>query len=142
MTIAPPVSPIPRHRRHAEPRVGPTSARTTPILTVDLATVRGSYQQLHAAQPGVDLHYAVKANPSRPVLDALFDEGACWDVASPGEIDAVLAVDPDPARISYGNTVKKESAIKAAFAKGVTMFAFDSEPELKKLARSAPGARV
>ena len=48
----------------------------------------------------------------------------------------------DPSAISYGNTVKKEGAIRAAFERGVRMFAFDSEAELRKLARSAPGARV
>ncbi|WP_200956342.1 type III PLP-dependent enzyme [Nocardioides sp. Soil777] len=142
MTIAPPFSPTPRQRRHAEPRVGPTSAPTTPILTVDLGTVRDSYRQLHAALPGVDLHYAVKANPSQPVLDALLDEGACWDVASPGEIDVVLAVDPDPARISYGNTVKKPFDIGYAHARGVRQFSVDCDAELDKLIDLAPGATL
>jgi ornithine decarboxylase len=112
------------------------------MLTVDLATVRGSYRRLHAALPGVDLHYAVKANPSQPVLDALLDEGACWDVASPGEIDAVLAVDPDPARISYGNTVKKPVDIAHAHARGVRRFSVDCDAELDKLIDLAPGATL
>jgi ornithine decarboxylase len=142
VTIAPPSSPTPRQRRHAEPRVGPTSTPTTPVLTVDLATVRDSYRQLRAALPGVHLHYAVKANPSRPVLDALLDEGAGWDVASPGEIDAVLAVDPDPARISYGNTVKKPVDIAHAHARGVRLFAVDCDAELDKLIDLAPGATM
>ena len=140
MAIAPPLSPI--SRRHAEPRVGPTSAPTTPMLTVDLATVRGSYRQLHAALPGVDLHYAVKANPSPPVLDALLDERARWDVASPREIDAVLAVDPDPARLSYGNTVKKPVDIAHAHARGVRQFSVDCDAELDKLVDLAPGATL
>lgn len=38
--------------------------------------------------------------------------------------------------------MKKESAIARAFAAGVRMYAFDSEEELEKLARSAPGAKV
>ena len=153
MAIAPPLSPIPRQRRHAEPCPSPTtivpttsapttSAPTTPVLTVDLATVRRSFRQLRAALPGVDLHYAVKANPSRPVLDALRDEGARWDVASPGEIDAVLAVDPDPARLSYGNTVKKPGDIAHAYARGVRQFSVDCDAELDKLIDLAPGATL
>ncbi len=47
-----------------------------------------------------------------------------------------------PAAISFGNTIKKVSAIQRAFAAGVSMFAFDSAEELEKLARHAPGARV
>jgi ornithine decarboxylase len=142
VTIAPPLSPIPQQRRHAEPRAVPTSAPTTPLLTVDLATVRRSYRQLHAALPGVALHYAVKANPSQPVLDTLRDEGASWDVASPGEINAVLAVDPDPARISYGNTVKKPADIAYGFARGVRRFSLDCDAELDKLVALAPRATL
>ena len=47
-----------------------------------------------------------------------------------------------PAAISFGNTIKKVSAIQRAHAAGITMFAFDSAEELEKLARHAPGSRV
>ncbi len=47
-----------------------------------------------------------------------------------------------PGAISFGNTIKKVSAIQRAFAAGVTMFAFDSIEELEKLAEHAPGSRV
>ncbi len=130
MTIAPFLSPSRQH----------TGIPATPRLTVDLTTVRESYRLLQAALPGVDLHYAVKANPSPLVLRALLDEGARWDVASPGEIDAVLAVDADPARISYGNTVKKPVDIAEAHARGVRRFAVDCDAELDKLIALAPGA--
>jgi ornithine decarboxylase len=112
------------------------------VLTVDLAAVRRSYHRLAAALPGVALHYAVKANPSVPVLAALRDEGASWDVASPGEIDAVLAVDPDPSRLSYGNTVKKAADIAHAHARGVRRFAVDCDAELDKLLALAPGSTL
>ena len=93
------------------------AASTTPLLTVDLATVASSYGALQAALPGVQLHYAVKANPSPMVLRTLAGAGARWDVASPGEIDLVLEVDPDPSHLSYGNTVKKAADIAYAFAR-------------------------
>jgi ornithine decarboxylase len=76
------------------------------------------------------------------VLDRLVGLGSCFDAASFEEVEACLDAGAAPESISYGNTVKKESAIRAAYARGVRMFAFDSEPELRKLARSAPGARV
>lgn len=143
MTNAPTLPTIPRERhRHAERRVFSASMPTTPVLTVDLATVRSCYRRLHAALPGVDLHFAVKANPSRPVLETLGDEGAHWDVASPGEIDAVLAVGADPARISYGNTVKKPVDIAYAHTRGVRRFSVDCDAELDKLTLLAPGATL
>jgi ornithine decarboxylase len=119
-----------------------THMPATPCLVLDVDTVEANYRKLLGAMPAARVYYAVKANPAAPILERLTGLGSSFDAASWEEIEACLAVGAEPDRISFGNTVKKESAIKAAFAKGVTMFAFDSEPELKKLARSAPGARV
>jgi ornithine decarboxylase len=114
----------------------------TPCLVLDVDRVAQNYARLKAALPLARVYYAVKANPAAPILDRLTALGSAFDAASWEEIQACIEAGARPADISFGNTVKKESAIKAAFAAGVTMFAFDSEPELRKLARSAPGARV
>ncbi|HEV7265716.1 MAG TPA: type III PLP-dependent enzyme [Falsiroseomonas sp.] len=114
----------------------------TPCLVLDVDTVAHNYRRLLAAMPHARIYYAVKANPAAPILERLVGLGSSFDAASYEEVEACLAAGVDPARISYGNTVKKERAIKAAFENGVTMFAFDSEPELRKIARAAPGARV
>ena len=47
-----------------------------------------------------------------------------------------------PERISFGNTIKKERDVAAAFARGVRLFAIDCREEAEKIARAAPGARV
>ena len=117
-------------------------APATPCLVVDVDRIEQNYRRLMAAMPLARVYYAVKANPAAPILDRLTGLGSSFDAASWEEIEACLAAGARPEHISYGNTVKKVSAIKAAFAAGVTMFAFDSEPELKKLAQHAPGARV
>jgi ornithine decarboxylase len=114
----------------------------TPCLVLDVDRVAENYARLHAALPLARIYYAVKANPAAPILDRLVALGSSFDAASWEEIRACLDAGAEPRRISYGNTVKKESAIRAAHEAGVTMFAFDSEAELKKLARAAPGARV
>ena len=88
------------------------------------------------------IFYAVKANPAPEILARLAALGCSFDVASPGEIALALAAGADPGRISYGNTIKKEADIARAFARGVRLFAFDSEAELAKIARAAPGSRV
>ena len=118
------------------------SAPATPCLVLDLDRVEGNYRRLKAAMPLARIYYAVKANPAAPVLDRLVGLGSCFDAASFEEVEACLEAGAAPESISYGNTVKKERAIRAAFARGVRMFAFDSEAELRKLARSAPGSRV
>jgi ornithine decarboxylase len=117
-------------------------APATPCLVLDVDTVEANYRRLLGAMPAARVYYAVKANPATPILERLTGLGSSFDAASFAEIEACLAAGAAPERISFGNTVKKERDIKAAFDAGVTMFAFDSEPELRKLARSAPGARV
>jgi ornithine decarboxylase len=118
------------------------SAPATPCLVVDVDRVEDNYRRLKHALPLARVYYAVKANPAAPILSRLTGLGSSFDAASWEEIEACLAAGAEPRDISYGNTVKKVSAIRAAHAAGVTMFAFDSEPELLKIARHAPGARV
>ena len=68
--------------------------------------------------------------------------GCCFDVASVNETRPRSPPARTPDRISYGNTIKKESEIAAAFALGVTLYAVDCEAEVEKVARAAPGSRV
>jgi ornithine decarboxylase len=117
-------------------------APPTPCVVIDLDIVRVRYRALAALLPDARIHYAVKANPSAAVIAALAAEGASCDVASPGEIARCFAVGVPPERCCFGNTIKREPGIAAAFAKGIDLFAFDSPAELEKLARAAPGARV
>lgn len=113
----------------------------TPCLVLDVDRVEANYRALAAALPLARIYYAVKANPAPPVLERLVALGSAFDAASWEEVELVLAAGAAPSAISYGNTVKKESAVARAFAAGVRMFAFDSEEELEKLARAAPGRR-
>ncbi len=115
---------------------------STPYLVVDVDVVEANYRALAEALDGVRIFYAVKANPAPEILHRLVALGSSFDVASHAEVELVLAAGADPAQVSYGNTIKKEADIARAFALGVRLFAFDSEAELRKIARAAPGARV
>ncbi|MDB5317561.1 MAG: ornithine decarboxylase [Rhodospirillales bacterium] len=118
------------------------SMPATPCLVLDVDRVETNYRRLKAALPLARVYYAVKANPGAPILARLTDLGSSFDAASWEEIQLCLEAGARPDGISFGNTVKKVSAIQAAYAAGVRMFAFDSEPELKKLAQHAPGSKV
>jgi ornithine decarboxylase len=113
-----------------------------PCLVLDLDVVRDNYTSFAKALPDTKVFYAVKANPAAEVLKLLAELGSCFDVASVTETEAVLAAGCPPERISYGNTIKKEREIAAAFRLGVTLFAVDCEAEVEKVARAAPGSRV
>ena len=114
----------------------------TPCLIVDLDIVTQAYKLLRRYLPLARVFYAVKANPAPEVVGALKDLGSSFDVASPNEIDLCLGRGVAPDNVSFGNTIKKERDIAYAYEKGVRLFAFDSQPELEKLSRAAPGARV
>src|SRR3954447_26491811 len=111
----------------------------TPCLVLDVDVVERNYLALARALPDVAIFYAVKANPAPAILERLVRLGSSFDVASPAEIADVLAAGATPERISYGNTIKKEADIALAHDLGVRLFAFDSEAELGKIARAAPG---
>jgi len=114
----------------------------TPCLILDVDRVEHNFRALQRSLPLARIYYAVKANPAAPVLERLVGLGSSFDAASFEEVQSCLAAGAPAAAISFGNTIKKVSAIRAAHAAGVSMFAFDSAEELEKLARNAPGSRV
>ena len=113
-----------------------------PCLVLDNEVVRENYLAFAKALPDTRVFYAVKANPAPEILKLLTELGSCFDVASVTETEMVLAAGCTPDRISYGNTIKKESEIATAHKLGVTLFAIDCEAEVEKVARAAPGSRV
>ena len=113
-----------------------------PCLVVDTEVVRDNYLRFERAMPDSRIYYAVKANPAPEILALLAELGSNFDCASVQEIDMALAAGATPDRISFGNTIKKERDVAAAFARGIALFAVDCEAEVDKVARAAPGARV
>ena len=114
----------------------------TPCLVMDLDRVAENFRALKSAFPVAKIYYAIKANPAVPVLRRLAGLGSCFDAASIHEIEDCLKAGAPAAAISFGNTIKKASAIAAAHAYGVPLYAFDSIEELEKIAANAPGAKV
>ena len=113
----------------------------TPCLVIDLDVVENNFRRMRELLPAAHIFYAVKANPAAQILSRLSNLGSKFDTASRGEIELIQAAGVAMDRVSFGNTIKKEKDIDWAYQQGVRLFAFDSEAELQKLARVAPGAR-
>ena len=113
-----------------------------PFVALDLDIARSRYKALCDLMPSATVYYAVKANPAPAVIAALAALGASFDLASAGEIERCRHLGIPAGQCSFGNTIKKDQDIAQAAADGIDLFAFDSEGELAKLARIAPGARV
>jgi ornithine decarboxylase len=114
----------------------------TPCLVLDVDRVEENFRALRDALPLARIYYAVKANPAPQILQRLVGLSSYFDAASIEEVTACLDAGARPEAISFGNTIKKVSAIRRAHELGVGLFAFDSREELEKLARHAPGSRV
>lgn len=113
-----------------------------PTLVVDREAVARQYRALKSGLGRADIHYAVKANPAREVLEVLINEGSHFDAASRGEIELCLSLGAHPDTISFGNTIKRPADIAFAHHAGVSLFAADAEEELVKIAENAPGSQV
>ncbi len=143
--LVPSAPELPQERGGMPPKIArylATADLPSPCLVVDVDIVEHNFGELADAVPEARIFYAVKANPADEIVDRLAKRGACFDTASMGEIELCLAHRISPDRISFGNTIKKERDIAAAYELGVRMFAYDSIEELEKIARSAPGSKV
>ncbi|MEZ5722556.1 MAG: type III PLP-dependent enzyme [Paracoccaceae bacterium] len=113
-----------------------------PTLFIDVERVAEQYHALKRGLGFAHIHYAVKANPTREIIERLVAEGSHFDAASRGEIELCLSQGAEPQHISFGNTIKKPADIRFAWNIGVTLFAADAAEELEKIAENAPGAEV
>ena len=119
-----------------------TKGLETPFILLDLEILKRNYKRLKDNLPFVDIFYAVKANSHHRIINTLKELGSSFDVASAGEIEKLLKLGITPDRMSFGNTIKKESDIKFAYSVGIDYYAVDSEMELEKIACNAPGSKV
>jgi ornithine decarboxylase len=114
----------------------------TPCVIFDLNILRQKYAEFINSMPKVEVFYAVKCNPAIRVVETLRDLGSSFDVASIEEVELCLGLGVNPAKISWGSTIKKPYLIKQAYEAGVRIFATDSIDDLQEIAENAPNSKV
>ncbi|XOQ53004.1 MAG: Lysine/ornithine decarboxylase [Succiniclasticum sp.] len=114
----------------------------TPLLVLSLTEIERNYQRLRRYLPRVRIHYAIKANPDRHILDRMIALGSSFDVASDGEIQLLHDLGVEGSRMIYANPVKPLRGLKACRETGVGSMTFDSAAEIEKIASVLPGATV
>ncbi len=132
-----PVSPVSRVEAFIR-----SSQFDRPTLVIDTDLVARQYRALRAGLSRADIHFAVKANPAREIIETLVGLGSHFDAASRGEIELCLSQGAAPETISFGNTIKRASDIAFAYNAGIELFVADAEEELEKIATHAPGVQV
>lgn len=118
------------------------SGKETPFLVMDADMVRQDFASFRAAFPGAGIFYALKAN-SDPLIAKLFsDMGSGFEVGSEGALKLLLDIGVSADRIISGNPLKTPEFLEHAYSIGVRKFTFDSYPEILKMAKLAPSAKV
>ena len=115
---------------------------TTAGYVLNLWTVRRQMEIWRRELPQIRPFYAVKANGTPELVQALLEMGAGVDCASPYEIEMVLKLGAQPADIIYSNTQKHEKGVKLAKMNNVELTTADSLSELLKINRLYPETRV
>jgi ornithine decarboxylase len=134
---------LPRHwPASLHPKVLGDIDLPTPFLACDLGMLADRFDRFRDALPRIRPFYAVKCNSAPEVLRTAAGHGAGFEIASLGELRMLQDVGVDPAGVLYSNTVKPPSHVAGAAEAGVWRFAVDSEGELDKIARNAPGSAV
>jgi diaminopimelate decarboxylase len=111
----------------------------TPCYVYSRAHVEERWRAFDDAFGGRDhlVCYALKANANLAVLDILARLGSGFDITSGGELERVLAVDGDPAKIVFSGVGKSEAEMRRALEVGVGCFNVESLNELIVLNRVA-----
>ena len=85
--------------------------------------------------------YAMKANSSLAVLQTLAHAGCGFDIVSVGELERVLAVGGDPAKVVFSGVGKQRPEMLRALEVGLKCFNVESQSELLTLSAVAVEAR-
>ena len=96
-------------------------AGDTPLFVYDLGRVTAQVRRFRSACPGVNLHYAIKANTYDPLLKHISKLVDGLDVASAGEMAAALGAGTDSREISFAGPGKRDDELVAAIEAGVTL---------------------
>lgn len=94
----------------------------TPLFVYSCAHLDRRVAELRATMPErLAIHYAVKANPWRPILEHMAGLIDGFDIASGGELAMVTEAGIDPALVSFAGPGKRDAELDAAIAAGVTL---------------------
>ncbi|HEY0626311.1 MAG TPA: pyridoxal-dependent decarboxylase, exosortase A system-associated [Allosphingosinicella sp.] len=93
----------------------------TPLFVYDMGKVDAQIDHFRTLFPGIQLHYAIKANSYAPLLTHIAKQVDGLDVASAGEMRMALEAGMSPDRISFAGPGKRDEELKAAIDAGVTI---------------------
>ena len=113
-----------------------------PYLLIDKELIKQKVSLIGKKVRNARVFYAVKANPDIEVLRLLNTFGIGFEIASEGELRMLASLGVEPERIITSNPMKTFRFLEEAVDYGIRYFAYDSEAEVEKLIKYAPGSNV
>lgn len=115
---------------------------STPFYAYDRTLLSARVAQLRSALPtGIELHYAMKANPMPALVGHMAPLVDGIDVASAGELKTALDAGTDPRCISFAGPGKRDAELRQAVAAGI-LINVESFRELAVLAETSQALGV
>ena len=106
-----------------------SEAGGTPLFVYDSRRIADQVARFRAAFPEIARHYAVKANPYAPLLEAIAQMVDGFDVASAGELGRVAHLGLP---ISFAGPGKRDQELETAIRAGITIN-LESEGEAERV---------
>src|SRR4051812_36127378 len=101
----------------------------TPCYVYSRGAIQAAFAGFADACRGRDalICYAVKANSNLAILDVLRRLGSGFDIVSAGELERVLAIGGDPAKIVFSGVGKSAAEMKRALDVDILCFNVESQ---------------
>jgi diaminopimelate decarboxylase len=109
------------------------SGRHEPFYLYDLDGMRTRARRLKASFPGIEVHYAMKANSAARILQAFKREGTGVDVVSGGEIRCALKSGFEASDVIFSGVGKTRHELELALGLGIKQLNVESPQELARI---------
>lgn len=108
----------------------------TPLFVYDAGLLACAMNELASALPPVArVLYSVKANPSIAIIEQFASRGVGFEVASIGELGAVLRAGGDAGQGIFVGPGKRDDEIESAAVRGIGILVAESPTEVQRIAR-------
>ncbi|KAJ7985591.1 hypothetical protein DPEC_G00353660 [Dallia pectoralis] len=112
------------------------------FFVADLGVIQRQHVRWRTHMPLVRPFYPVQTNSSPAVIELLAALGTGFVCTNKCELELVRGHGVPPKDIVYSGVCKQISQIKYAAKNGIDMLVCDNEPELRKIARCHPHAKL
>ncbi len=114
-----------------------TKKHKSPFYLYDLDGMRNRVRRLKSAYPGIEIHYAMKANGAPKILRTFREEGTGIDVVSGGEIRIALKEGFLPSQVIFSGVGKTVQELELAIQLEIKQINVESPQELERIIQIA-----